>query len=92
LTFAAVDSLTGKVVFFRGSISGGEHFDNDCEDFEKDGKTGLWGLRFRLDSKLLVAVGILNEDEERQGAFYYRFENGRFRLLYSVIVNKRDCQ
>ena len=91
-SFAIVDSLTGRVIFPQ-EISGinGTHFGSDSDDFESEAKTGYWGLRFRLDSKLLVLVGAINEDEKKEGASYYLLEDGRLRLLYSVLVNKRNC-
>jgi len=70
VTFAIVDSLTGRVVFPEkvSSISGA-HFEGGSDDAESEGKTDNWGLRFRLDSKLLVMVGTLNEDDNKEGAF-----------------------
>jgi hypothetical protein len=93
VTFAIVDSLTGKVIVPQ-EIPGiiGIHLNGDTDDFESEAKTGYWGLRFRLDSKLLVIVGMPNEDEDKEGAFYYLFEDGQLRPLYSVVVHKRICQ
>ena len=91
VTFAIVDSLTGRVIFWSPGIDG-TNLGEDTEDFEKEGSTGGLQLRFRLNSNLLVSVGALNEDENNQGAFYYLIKDGHLKLLYSVIVHKRNCQ
>jgi len=88
--FAVVDVKSGKVIFpdeFTGVM--GLHFDAD--DFEKEGYGPFWGLRYKIDSRLLVVVGMLDEDEKREGAFYYVLEKGKLKRLYDVRVKKDDC-
>jgi hypothetical protein len=46
---------------------------------------------FRDDSKLLVLLGDLDEDESRQGAFYFVLDHERLRLVHSTPVEK-DCE
>ena len=89
VTFAVVDARTGSVHFprnFHGVL--GNHLATD--DFEPTGN-GYWGLRYRIDSELLILLGALDEDENREGATYYVFRNGTFRHVYSVHVKKRRC-
>lgn len=88
--FAVVDVKSGKVIFpdeFTSVM--GLHFDAD--DFEKEGSGPFWGLRYKIDSRLLVVVGMLDEDEKREGAFYYVLEKGKLKRLFDVRVKKDDC-
>lgn len=88
--FAVVDVRSGKVIFpddFTGVM--GLHFDAD--DFEKEGSGSFWGLRYKTESRLLVVVGMLDEDENKEGAFYYLLEKGKLKRIYEVRVKKDDC-
>jgi hypothetical protein len=89
VTFAIVDARTGSVHFpkdFRAVLGNGL----DTDDFEPTG-TDYWGLRYRLDSRLLILLGALDEDRNREGATYYAFDGGTLRRIYSVYVKKRRC-
>lgn len=90
VSFAIVDALTGKV--FAPSefqtISGTRLA---ADDFQSSAKSHYWGLRFKVNSSMLIAVGGLDEDKAREGAFYFAFENGTLRPLYSARVNKHWC-
>ena len=89
VTLAVVDAGTGSVHFpreFRAVL--GNHLDTD--DFEPTGN-GSWGLRYRVDSELLILLGAVDEDEKREGVTYFVFSNGSFRRVYSVYVKKRQC-
>jgi hypothetical protein len=67
--FAAVDLKSGKVTFPDDfSYISGVHLYGD--EFERDSHDQFWGLRYRIDSRLLIAIGSLDEDEKREGAFY----------------------
>ena len=91
VSFAIVNARTGRVIFpERISNVSGVHLHAD--DFEPGTNSPYWGLRYRLDSRLLILVGSLNEDEEREGAFYYVMENDRLRPVFSVRVRKRYCE
>lgn len=88
--FAIVNRKTGKVFFPEGinDISG---VPLNANDFQVKASTGYWGLRFMLNSRLLILVGAINEDEERQGAFYYVIEGDQLKAVFSVPVKKRWC-
>jgi hypothetical protein len=62
-----------------------------ADEFLPNAKTGFWGLRYRLDSRMLVLVGAINEDEKQEGAFYYILENDHVRPIFSLRVEKRRC-
>lgn len=71
---AAIDAKTGRVHWLPGTICcGGEDAD---ENFEP--------LIARLDSKLIVLSGMINEREDTQGTHFYKFENGKFILVRSI--------
>ncbi len=90
VSFAIVDALSGKVFAPSGFHTiGGSML--DAHDFQSAAQTDYWGLRFNLNSNMLIAVGELDEDSAREGAFYFAFENGALRPIYSVHVNKHWC-
>lgn len=90
VTFAIVNRKTGRVIFPEQikNVSG-VHLQAD--DFLAEANTGYWGLRFRRDSRLLVLVGAVNEDERREGALYYVIENDRLKPVFSTAIEKRAC-
>jgi len=45
----------------------------------------------KLDSRLLVVLGALDEMADREGATYYSFDNGAFRRLHTIYVRKHRC-
>jgi hypothetical protein len=47
-------------------------------------------LEFRLNSSLVVFSGLRNEKEHDDGAHFYKFENGRFVHLKSVLKERQD--
>lgn len=82
--FAVVNLKTGRVITPEGFHSTSTvYFDVD------DKKIKVFG--FRKDSKLLVILGDLDEDESREGAFYLVLENEHLRLVHSTRVTK-DCE
>ncbi len=89
--FAVVDSLTGRVYFPREfTVTSGVHLAAD--DFERAANgEGLWALRYRSDSALLIVLGALDEDPAREGATYYVFRDGTFERVYSSYFKKRWC-
>lgn len=72
--YGAVVSLkTGRVVFLPGSIC--------CWNGEGE------NLEFRINSRLLVAAGVINEESEH-GAHFYEFTGREFRHLKTIPVAK----
>jgi hypothetical protein len=39
----------------------------------------------------LIAIGTLDEDEKREGAFYYLLQKGKLKRIFSVNVQKDNC-
>jgi hypothetical protein len=68
--FAVVNLKTGRVITPTGfSVVSGVHLATD--DFLPRAESDSWGFRYRKDSKLLVVLGALDEDDAREGAFYF---------------------
>ena len=89
--FAVINLRTGRVITLKGfSSTSLVYFDND-RDFLPGTESDDLGFRYRSDSKMLVVIGDINEDESREGAFYLVIEGGRLRLIHSTIV-KKDCE
>jgi hypothetical protein len=61
-----------------------------ADDFLPQKDSDGWGFRYKLDSRLLVAVGDLDEDESREGAFYFVLDREKLRSVYSTDV-KKNC-
>lgn len=51
----------------------------------------FYNLRFRLDSRLLIALGAPQEDESREGADFYLWDGARFSLL-KFIPRREACR
>ena len=86
--FAVVNLRSGRVIAPAGyeSVSGA-HF--GVEGFLSDAESnGAWGFRFKKDSRLLVLIGAPNEDDSRQGAFYFLLNNGKLVLEHTTPVKK----
>jgi hypothetical protein len=85
---AIVNLKTGKVIF-PGDFSSTHGVHLAADDFEKEaGSGGFGGLRYRIDSRLLIVVGMLDEDEKREGAYYYLIEKEQLKRIYSINVEK----
>jgi hypothetical protein len=90
--FAIVNLKTGRVITPDGFAStSAVDFAVESWDVlpESQRDDGLFG--FRKDSRLLLVVGDLDEDESREGAFYLLLDNERLRLIHSTLVAK-DCE
>lgn len=87
--FAVVNLKTGRVITPRGftTVSGVHLMANE---FLPNAETDFWGFRFRSDSTLLVVVGALNEDESKEGAFYFSMKNERLVPIHTTVV-KKNC-
>lgn len=72
---AVIDAKTGKVYWW--------HFSICCWGSEVD--DNFQPIEFRLNSKLIVFSGARNEKDGDNGAHFYKFENGRFVHLRSVL-------
>jgi len=88
--FAVINLKTGQVITAEGltSVSGDQL---EAEDFLPNAGGESWGLRFKTGSKLLVLVGTLDEDESREGAFYFVLQNEKLLPIYSTVV-KKHCE
>jgi hypothetical protein len=90
--FAVVNLKTGRVITPQGfSATSAAYFDVVGQKVfpESQSESGLFG--FRKDSGLLVVLGDLDEDERREGAFYFVLEAEGLRLVHSTLVEK-DCE
>jgi hypothetical protein len=90
-SFAVVNLKTGKVITPGGiSAVSGDHLDSSVDEkFLPDGLQLGWGYRFRLDSRLLVLVGALNEDEAWEGAYYFLLEKDQLKPIHRTRVEKK---
>jgi hypothetical protein len=88
LMFAVIDRETGRVITPKGfSTVSGVHLAAD--DFLPDTPKNTWALRFKPESTLLVVLGALDEDEQnRNGAFYYTLKGDQLVLVHTTVVKK----
>lgn len=77
---AVINAKTGRVSWFpHTTCCWGTEVDDRFEPIE-----------FRLNSRLVVFSGLRNEKEGDDGAHFYKFENGRFVHLRSVLKPKQE--
>jgi hypothetical protein len=90
--FAAVNLESGRVITPPdfGDVSGVLF---DAADFlsEQSDPSSSSLVRFNAASRLLVVIGDLDEDESREGAFYFVLEREKLRLVHTTKV-KKDCE
>lgn len=89
--FAVVNLKSGRVITANDveSVSGvGLYADDFLPSTDSEG----WGFRHRKDSRLLVLVGTINEDEAREGAFYYVLTHDRLVMLHETIAARNTCE
>jgi hypothetical protein len=82
---AFIDVKTGKV--YWSPVSTEMCFPNLENEFVCD--ENFTNVEYRIDSKLIVFFGFRNDDnsdEREKGFHYYKFENGRFIHLKSILV------
>ncbi len=72
---AAIDAKTGRVYWLPHTIC--------CWGAEVDDK--FKPVEFHLESRLIVFSGLRNEKEDDNGAHFYKFENGRFIHIQSIM-------
>jgi hypothetical protein len=77
---AVIDARTGKVYWWNFSICCWWGFDQD-DNFKP--------IEYRLNSKLMIFFGHRNEKDGDNGAHYYKFENGRFVHIRSVLSKQQ---
>ncbi|HEV1994326.1 MAG TPA: hypothetical protein VGR03_08350 [Candidatus Acidoferrum sp.] len=87
--FAVVNLKTGRVITPK-SFSAVSEVHVLADDFLQDTESKSWVVRFKRNSKLLVAIGALDEDDDREGAFYFLLEGESLRLIHSTVV-KKNC-
>jgi hypothetical protein len=90
--FAVVNLHTGRVITPEGfSHTSGVYFGLDNQKLFPEAQRDYWLLGFTKDSRLLVVLGDLDEDESREGAFYFVLDRERLRLIHSTPV-KKNCE
>ncbi|HEX4964048.1 MAG TPA: hypothetical protein VF173_24695 [Thermoanaerobaculia bacterium] len=72
---AAIDAQTGRVYWWNFTLC--------CWGADVDDKFNP--IEFRPGSRLIVFSGLRNEKDGDAGAHFYRFENGRFVHLRSIL-------
>jgi hypothetical protein len=77
---AIVDARTGAV-FHPPQFSS---TDNDNLDYDEVSKPDGETVKFRLDSKLLVVIGGVNEDPALRGVSYFLWDKNRLRRMRFV--------
>ena len=90
--FAVVNLSTGRVITPEAfSHTSGVYFGVDNQKLFPGSSKEYWALAFKKDSRLLVVLGDLDEDESREGAFYLLLDHERLRLIHSTPV-KKNCE
>jgi hypothetical protein len=90
--FAVVNLNTGRVITPEGfSHSVGVYFGVDNQKLFPESPRDYDLLALTKDSRLLVVLGDLDEDESREGAFYFVLDDERLRLIHSTPV-KKNCE
>jgi len=88
--FAVVDLQSGRVITAKGVNNVSDvHF--GANDFLPGTDSEEWGFRLKKDSRLLVLVGTLNEDESKEGAFYYVLKDGRLQPIHKTLAKRNTC-
>lgn len=89
--FAVVDLTSGRVITPKGfSDTSGVYIGVDNQKAFPGSQSEDSLLAFRKDSRLLVVLGDLDEDETREGAFYFILDRERLCLIHSTRV-KKNC-
>jgi hypothetical protein len=76
---AVIDAKTGKISWLPGSVCCWEGFDDNFEPIE-----------FRLNSRLIILSGFINESENGDGldSHFYEFKNGKF--IHIKTIRRKD--
>jgi hypothetical protein len=90
--FAIVNLEAGRLIELEGFYATSTvYFGLDDKAVFPDSQSQDLAFGFRADSKLLVILGDLNEDESHEGAFHFVLEAEKLRLIHSTLV-KKDCE
>jgi hypothetical protein len=90
--FAVLNLNTGRVITpERFSYTSGLYLGVDNQKVFPESQKDYGLLAFTKDSRLLVVLGDLDEDESREGAFYFVLDHERLRLIHSTQV-KKNCE
>jgi hypothetical protein len=83
--FAVVNLKTGRVITPKdfGSVSG-VHF--ETEAFLPNTESPGGAFRYKKNSRLLVVLGALDEDDSREGAFYFTLQGEKLLQVHETIV------
>lgn len=89
---AVIDTDTGRVMTPESfSHTSGVYFDVEVREAFPESQSDSFLFAFRKDSRLLVVLGDLDEDESHEGAFYFVLDGERLKLVHTTAVNK-DCE
>jgi hypothetical protein len=89
--FAVVNLTTGRVIIPDGfHATSTVYFGIEDRKVFPDSQSGDEVFGFRKDSRLLVILGDLDEDESREGAFFFILDAEHLHLVHSTPV-KKDC-
>jgi hypothetical protein len=88
--FAVVNLKTGSVITAQG-VENVSHVDFAADDFLPKANSGTVSFRFRKDSRLLVIVGAINEDDSTEGAYYYVLKGDKLILVHKTIAVRNTC-
>ena len=89
LNFAIVDATSGHITFPEAvrNIS-----TTHVEVGEGEQNVSFNGLRYRVDSSLLIVLGAVNEDDTAEGIRYYRWTGAKLTLIRFIERRKRVCR
>jgi len=90
--FAIVNLKTGRVITPEGfHATSAVYFDVDDHEVFSHSQSSDAVFGLRKDSKLIGILGDLDEDESREGAFYFLLDHERLRLIHCTPL-KKDCE
>lgn len=90
IAWTVVDAKEGTVYFPPDDIAtiSTNHVD---EVGPNEPEPHFFGLRFRLDSNLLIILGAPREDESREGILFYRWTGKTFELIQAHRIQRKWC-
>jgi hypothetical protein len=89
--FAVVNLKTGRAITAPNVNNVSDvHFAAD--DFLPKTDSSGWGFRFNRNSRLLVLIGAINEDDSKEGAFYYVLNGEKLSLVHKTIAARNTCE
>ena len=88
--WAVVDARTGAVYLPPDEIASISTAHVDIAEGEPE--PHFYGLRFRIDSELLLILGAPNEDESREGILFYQWTGKSFKFLKAYKIQGEWCK